>query len=56
MMMLVHDLLGLVGWMSYWCNGDFVLVVDVVVVLTNMLDLKYVLTVRCRGYVVCNVI
>ena len=28
---LFHDRLGLVGWIVYWCNGDSVLVVDVVV-------------------------
>jgi hypothetical protein len=31
---LHHTCLGLVGWISYWCLGDFALVVDILVALT----------------------
>jgi hypothetical protein len=36
---LHHTRLGLVGWISYWCLGDSVLAVDILVVLINKLGL-----------------
>ncbi len=36
---LMHVRLGLVGWISYWCNGDSALEVDVLTVLINTLGL-----------------
>jgi hypothetical protein len=39
----------LVGWITYWCNGDSVLSVDVVVVLINMIDLKELVSVTLTG-------
>ena len=35
--------------MSYWCNGDSALAVDVVVSLINMLDLKELVSVSLTG-------
>ena len=35
--------------MSYWCNGDSALAVDVVVALINMLDLKELVSVALAG-------
>ena len=46
---LLHTRLGLVGWMSYWCNGDSALALDVVVSLINMLDLKELVCVALAG-------
>jgi hypothetical protein len=34
---LHHTSLGLVGWISYWCLGDSVLTVDILVALINTL-------------------
>ena len=45
----LHTRLGLVGWIIYWCNGDSALVVDAVVVLINMLDLKELVSVALTG-------
>ena len=36
---LNHTSLDLVGWISYWCLGDTVLTVDILVVLINTLGL-----------------
>jgi hypothetical protein len=36
---LHHTLLGLVGWISYWCCGDAALTVVILVVLINMIGL-----------------
>jgi hypothetical protein len=36
---LLHVRLGLVGWISYWCNGDSALTMDVLVELINTLGL-----------------
>ena len=41
--------LGLVGWITYWCNGDSALTVDVVVVFINILDLKELVSVALTG-------
>ena len=41
--------LGLVGWITYWCNGDSALTVDVVVALINMLDLEDLVSVALVG-------
>ena len=41
--------LGLVGWITYWCNGDSALTVDVVVVLINMLDVKEIVSDPLSG-------
>jgi hypothetical protein len=41
---LLHTRLGLVGWISYWCNGDYALSVDVLVVLINTLGLTEVVS------------
>ena len=46
---LLHTRLRLVGWITYWCNGDSALAVDVVVVLINMLDLKELVSVALTG-------
>jgi hypothetical protein len=46
---LLHTHLGIVGWISYWCNGDSVVVVDVVVALINMLDLTELVSVSLTG-------
>ena len=35
--------------MSYWCNGDSAVAVDVVVSLINMLDLKELVSVALAG-------
>jgi hypothetical protein len=37
---LHHTSLGLVGWISYWCLGDSVLAVDILVVLINTIGLS----------------
>ncbi len=36
---LHHTRLGLVGWIAYWCLGDSVLAVDIIVALIKTLDL-----------------
>ncbi len=46
---MLHDRLGLVGWIPYWCNGDSALEVDVVVALINMIDLKELVSVVLTG-------
>ena len=46
---MLHDRLGLVGWITYWCIGDSALTVDVVVALINMLDLKELVCVALAG-------
>ena len=46
---MLHVRLGLVGCIAYWCNGDSVLTVDVVVALINMLDVKELVSVALSG-------
>ena len=46
---LLHDRLGLVGWIAFWYNGDSALAVEVVVVLIKMLDLKELVSVALAG-------
>ena len=46
---LFHGRLGLVGWITYWCNGDSAVAVHVVMSLINMLDLKELVSVSLSG-------
>ena len=43
---LIHTRLGLLGWISYWCNGDSTLAVDVQVALINTFGLTQKQTPR----------
>ena len=48
---LHHARLGLVGWIAYWCLGDSVLAVDIIVALIKTLGLTELVsdTTATRG-------